>query len=45
VIPVLAQQVLDGQLRTKIQLISEATDTSTAFDTSLQAALVKARRV
>jgi hypothetical protein len=45
VIPQLAQQVLTAQLNTKIQLISEATDTSVAFDESLQAALLKARRV
>lgn len=45
VIPLLAQQVLTGQLNTKIQLISEATDTSVAFDKSLQAALLKARRM
>lgn len=45
VIPLLSQQVLAGQLATKIELISEATDTSVAFDTSLQAALLQARRV
>jgi uncharacterized protein with FMN-binding domain len=45
VLPVLVQQVFAGQLKTKIQVISEATDTSLAFDQSLQAALVKARRV
>lgn len=44
-IPVLAQQVLAGQLTTKIDVVSEATDSSLAFDRSLQAALVKARKV
>lgn len=45
VLPVLVQQVFAGQLTTQIQYISEATDTSVAFETSLQAALLKARRV
>jgi hypothetical protein len=45
VLPVLVQQVFAGQLKTEIQIISEATDTSVAFDQSLQAALIKARRV
>jgi uncharacterized protein with FMN-binding domain len=45
VLPQLAQQVFRGQLRTRIQYISEATDTSVAFEKSLQAALLKARRV
>jgi hypothetical protein len=44
-IPVLAQQVLAGQLTTKIDVVSEATDSSLAFDRSLQAALVKARKI
>lgn len=44
VIPVLAQEVLKEQFATKVDLISEATDTSVAFEQSLQAALVKARR-
>lgn len=45
VIPLLAQEVLREQFATEIQIVSEATDTSLAFDESLQAALVKARRV
>lgn len=45
VIPLLAQQVLKGQFATKIDLISEATDTSTAFSKSLQVALLNARRM
>jgi hypothetical protein len=45
VLPQLSQQVLRGQLKTRVQYISEATDTSVAFEKSLQAALLKARRV
>ena len=45
VIPQLAQQVLQGQFKTRIDLISEATDTSVAFSRSLQVALLNARRV
>jgi len=45
VIPLLAQQVLEGQFATKIDVISEATDTSVGFSKSLQVALANARRV
>jgi hypothetical protein len=45
VIPLLAEQVLEAQFATKIDIISEATDTSVAFDKSLQVALANARRV
>jgi hypothetical protein len=45
VIPLLAQQVLEEQFATTIDIISEATDTSTAFEESLQVALANARRV
>jgi hypothetical protein len=45
VLPVLAQEVLREQFRTRIEIISEATDTSLAFDQSLQVALANARRV
>lgn len=44
-IPVLAKQVLVGQLKTKIDVVSEATDSSLAFDKSLQAALIRARKI
>jgi hypothetical protein len=44
VIPVLAQEVLREQFATEVDVISEATDTSLAFERSLQAALVKGRR-
>jgi hypothetical protein len=44
-IPVLAQQVMKGQLATRIQVVAEATDTSIAFDQSLQAAILKARKI
>jgi hypothetical protein len=45
VIPELAQQVLQAHSMTvRIQVISEATDTSVAFNRSLQAALYEARR-
>jgi hypothetical protein len=45
VIPLLAQQVLEEQFATTIDIISEATDTSLAFEESLQVALANARRV
>lgn len=45
VLPVLAQEVLREQFAARIDIVSEATDTSLAFDASLQAALANARRV
>ena len=45
VIPVLAQEVLREQFKTKVDYISEATDTSVAFEKSLQIALLNGRRV
>ena len=44
-IPVLAQEVLREQFATKVDYISEATDTSVAFEKSLQIALLNGRRV
>jgi uncharacterized protein with FMN-binding domain len=45
VLPLLSKQVLREQFRTKIDYISEATDTSIAFEKSLQIALLNGRRV
>ncbi len=45
VIPVLAQEVLREQFKTKLDYISEATDTSVGFEKSLQIALLNGRRV
>jgi hypothetical protein len=45
VIPVLAQEVLREQFATEVDFISEATDTSMAFEKSLQIALLNGRRV
>jgi hypothetical protein len=45
VIPILAQEVLREQFATKIDVISEATDTSLGFEQSLQVALANGRRV
>lgn len=45
VLPMLAQEVLREQFAVKIDVVSEATDTSLAFISSLQAALANARRV
>jgi hypothetical protein len=44
-IPILVQEVLQEQFATEIEIISEATDTSVAFEQSLQVALANARRV
>ncbi len=44
-IPVLAQEVLREQFKTKVDYISEATDTSVGFEKSLQIALLNGRRV
>jgi uncharacterized protein with FMN-binding domain len=43
-IPMLGQEVLQAQFNPNIQLISGATDTSYAFQQSLQAALLQARK-
>jgi uncharacterized protein with FMN-binding domain len=43
-IPLLRQEVLTAQLNPNIQLISGATDTSYAFGTSLQAAILQAKK-
>lgn len=45
VLPLLSQQVLREQFQTTIDYISEATDTSMAFERSLQVALLNGRRV
>ena len=45
VIPILAQEVLREQFATKVDIISEATDTSVGFSQSLQVALANGRRV
>jgi hypothetical protein len=45
VIPVLSQEVLREQFATQVDVISEATDTSVAFEKSLQVALANARRL
>ncbi len=44
-IPILSQEVLREQFATKIDVISEATDTCVGFSKSLQVALANARRV
>jgi uncharacterized protein with FMN-binding domain len=44
-LPYLTQEVMQAQFNSNIQLISGATDTSYAFQRSLQAAIVKARKV
>lgn len=44
-LPLLSQQVLREQFRTTIDYISEATDTSMAFEKSLQIALLNGRRI
>ena len=44
-LPVLAQEVLREQFKTKVEYVSEATDTSVAFEKSLQVALLNGRRV
>jgi uncharacterized protein with FMN-binding domain len=45
VIPILAQEVLREQWKTRIDVISEATDSSLGFSQSLQVALANGRRV
>jgi uncharacterized protein with FMN-binding domain len=45
VLPLLSNQVLREQFKTKIDYISEATDTSIGFEKSLQVALLNGRRV
>jgi uncharacterized protein with FMN-binding domain len=44
-LPYLEQEVLHAQMNPSIQLVSGATDTSVAFEQSLQAALLKAKKV
>jgi hypothetical protein len=44
-LPLLSQQVLREQFKTTIDYISEATDTSVAFEKSLQIALLNGRRI
>jgi len=44
-LPLLVQEVLKAQLDPGIELISGATDTSSAFEQSLQAALLQAKRL
>ncbi len=44
-LPLLEQEVLQAQLSTNIDMISGATDTSYAFVQSLQAAILKAKKV
>ena len=44
-LPLLSQQVLREQFKTTIDYISEATDTSLAFEKSLQIALLNGRRL
>jgi uncharacterized protein with FMN-binding domain len=44
-LPYLVQEVMQAQLNPNIQLVSGATDTSSAFQQSLQAAILKARRI
>jgi hypothetical protein len=44
-IPVLVEEVLREQFATQIEYVSEATDTSVAFEKSLQVALANGRRV
>ena len=44
-LPVLAREVLREQFKTKVDYVSEATDTSVAFEKSLQVALLNGRRV
>jgi hypothetical protein len=44
-LPLLSKQVLREQFKTTIDYISEATDTSMAFEKSLQVALLNGRRV
>jgi uncharacterized protein with FMN-binding domain len=43
-LPLLVQEVLQAQLNPSIQLISGATDTSYAFQQSLQSAILRARQ-
>ena len=45
VLPVLSQEVLREQFATNVDYISEATDTSVGFETSLQVALANGRSV
>lgn len=45
VIPILSREVLREQFATKVNIISEATDTSLGFSKSLQVALANGRRV
>jgi hypothetical protein len=45
VIPLLSQEVLREQFATKVDVISEATDTSVGFSLSLQVAIANGRRV
>lgn len=45
VIPILSQEVLREQFATRVDVISEATDTSVGFSLSLQVALANGRRV
>jgi uncharacterized protein with FMN-binding domain len=44
-LPYLTQEVMQAQLHPNIQLVSGATDTSLAFEQSLQSAIVKAKKV
>ena len=45
VIPILSQEVMREQFATRVDVISEATDTSVGFSLSLQVALANGRRV
>ena len=45
VIPLLSQEVLREQFATRVDVISEATDTSVGFSLSLQVAIANGRRV
>lgn len=45
VLPVLTQEVLREQFATRVEYVSEATDTSVGFEKSLQVALANGRRV
>lgn len=44
-LPVLSREVLREQFNTKVDYVSEATDTSEAFEKSLQVALLNGQRV
>ena len=45
ILPLLSREVLREQFKTKVDYISEATDTSIGFEKSLQVALLNGRRV